>query len=60
MGIEETEECLTNVDKRVIDQITVKDEKAANDIFMQMMGSSVTFRKQFLKQYGKETMYNAE
>jgi DNA gyrase subunit B len=60
MGVEETEECLTDMDKRVIDQITVKDEKAANDIFMQMMGSNVAFRKQFLKQYGKEAMYNAE
>ena len=60
MGVEETEECLTDPSKRVIDQITVKDEAAANNIFIQMMGTNVQFRKQFLKQYGKEAMYNAE
>ena len=60
MGVEETEECLTDMEKRVIDQITVNDEKAAENIFMQMMGKNVEFRKQFLKQYGKEAMYNAE
>lgn len=60
MGVEETEECLTDMEKRVIDQITVNDEKAAENIFMQMMGKNVEFRKQFLKQYGKEAIYNAE
>lgn len=60
MGLEETEECLTNTEKRVIDQITVADIEAANQAFTQMMGSSATFRKQFLKEYGKEAMYNAE
>ena len=60
MGVEETEECLTDMEKRVIDQITVNDEKAADNIFMQMMGKNAEFRKQFLKQYGKEAMYNAE
>ena len=60
MGVEETEECLTNMEKRVIDQITVKDEKAANEAFVRMMGSSAVYRKQFLKEYGKEAMYNAE
>lgn len=60
MGIEETEECLTDPDRRVIDKITVKDAEAANKAFIQMMGASADYRKQFLKAYGKEAMYNAE
>ena len=60
MGIEETEECLTDPDHRVIDKITVRDAEAANKAFIQMMGASADYRKQFLKAYGKEAMYNAE
>lgn len=60
MGIEETEECLTDPDRRVIDKITVRDADAANKAFIQMMGASADYRKQFLKAYGKEAMYNAE
>lgn len=60
MGVEETEECLTDPDRRVIDKITVRDVEAANKAFMQMMGASADYRKQFLKAYGKEAMYNAE
>ena len=60
MGIEETEECLTDPDRRVIDKITVRDAEAANKAFIQMMGASADYRKQFLKAYGKEAMYNAE
>lgn len=60
MGVEETEECLTDPDHRVIDKITVRDADAANKAFIQMMGASADYRKQFLKAYGKEAMYNAE
>ena len=60
MGIEETEECLTDPDRRVIDKITVRDAEAANKAFIQMMGASADYRKQFLQAYGKEAMYNAE
>lgn len=60
MSVEETEECLTNVETRVIDKIIVVDKIAAGKAFMEMMGTSVVFRKQFLKTYGKEAMYNAE
>ena len=60
MGVEETEECLTDPDRRVIDKITVRDAEAANKAFIQMMGASADYRKQFLKAYGKEAMYNAE
>lgn len=60
MGVEETEECLTDPNRRVIDKITVRDAEAANKAFIQMMGASADYRKQFLKAYGKEAMYNAE
>ncbi len=60
MGVEETEECLTDPDRRVIDKITVRDIEAADKAFIQMMGASADYRKQFLKAYGKEAMYNAE
>lgn len=60
MGVEETEECLTDPDRRVIDKITVRDVEAADKAFIQMMGASADYRKQFLKAYGKEAMYNAE
>lgn len=60
MGVEETEECLTDPDRRVIDKITVRDAEAANKAFIQMMGANADYRKQFLKAYGKEAMYNAE
>lgn len=60
MGIPETEECLADPKTRTIDQITVKDVAAANKAFSEMMGTSVVFRKQFLKTYGKEANYNAE
>lgn len=60
MGVEETEECLTDPDRRVIDKITVRDAEAASKAFIQMMGASADYRKQFLKAYGKEAMYNAE
>lgn len=60
MGITETGECLSDPKTRAIDQITVKDVEAANRAFAEMMGTSVVYRKQFLKKYGKEANYNAE
>lgn len=60
MSVEETEECLTDTQKRVIDKIGVQDIAKANKVFTEMMGSSAIYRKQFLKTYGKEAMYNAE
>lgn len=60
MGIEETEECLTDPNKRVIDKITIQDIGATEKVFSEMMGSSAVYRKQFLKTYGKEAIYNAE
>lgn len=60
MSQEETAECLTNVDTRIIRQITVADATTAKQLFSQLMGENVVYRKKFLKDYGEEAMYNAE
>ena len=60
MNVEETEECLTNPENRIIDQITVNSIEETNKVFLHIMGTNAIFRKQFLKEYGKEAMYNAE
>ena len=57
MDVEETEETLTNPDKRIIKQITVEDVEAANILFEQLMGTGVTARKQYIKEHSKEATY---
>lgn len=60
MDEDEIEECLMNVNKRIIKQITVKDAKQAGLLFTQLMGEAVAFRKEFLKKYAEWSEYNAE
>jgi len=60
MDKDETEECLTNAETRIIRQIKVGDVNTANQLFSQLMGENVIYRKKFLKDYGEEAMYNAE
>lgn len=60
MSVEETEETLTDVDNRIIKQITIEDAKAADILFDQLMGTGVTARKEFIKEHSKEAQYNAE
>ena len=60
MSVEETEETLTDVDNRIIKQITIEDAKAADILFDQLMGTGVTARKEFIKEHSKEAVYNAE
>ena len=60
MSVEETEETLTNPDKRIIKQITVEDANATSILFEQLMGQSVTSRKAYIKEHAKEATYNAE
>lgn len=60
MSQEETAEALTDVNTRIIRQITVEDAKKASELFEQLMGDSVVYRKQFLKQYANEVCYNVE
>ena len=54
MDVEETEETLTDPDKRIIKQITVEDIKGTNLLFEQLMGTNVIPRKEFIKAHGEE------
>lgn len=60
MSKEETAETLLDPAKRIIHQISVGDEQEASAMFEKMMGDSVTPRKDFLKKYSEEAIYNME
>ena len=60
MSVEETEETLTDPDKRIIKQITVEDSNATSVLFEQLMGTGVTARKSYIKEHSKEATYNEE
>lgn len=48
---------LVDPDQRIIKQISVEDAKAADSLFEQLMGSAVLPRKEFIKKYSKEAIY---
>ena len=60
MGVDETEETLTDPNNRIIKQITVEDIEGTNILFDQLMGTGVTARKAYIKEHSKEATYNAE
>lgn len=60
MDEDETKECLTDPETRNIREVHIEDAAVAARLFTQLMGDSVVYRKQFLKDYGNEAMYNAE
>ena len=60
MDVDEVEETLTHPDTRIIKQITVEDDNAADTIIEQMMGKTTIYRKQLLKEHGHEATYNQE
>lgn len=60
LDVEETEETLTSIENRIIKQITVEDVTATNKLFEELMGTSVTFRKAYIKEHSKEATYNQE
>lgn len=60
MGVEETEETLTDPDNRIIKQITVEDIEGTNILFEQLMGVGVAARKAYIKAHSEEATYNAE
>ena len=57
MDVDETEETLTNPDKRIIKQITVEDVKACDALFEQLMGKGIVARKQYIKDHSEEATY---
>ena len=60
MSVEETEQTLTDPNERIIKQITVEDIKAADILFEQLMGTTITARKEYIKAHSREATYNAE
>ena len=60
MDEDETEMCLTNPETRIIRQVHIEDVAKANTLFEQLMGTTITFRKQFLKDYAEWSNYNVE
>ena len=60
MSVDETEETLTDPNRRIIKQITVDDDKATTIVFDQLMGTVVTARTAYIKEHSKEATYNAE
>lgn len=60
MDVDETEKTLTNVNERIIKQITVNDIKAADTLFEHLMGTAVLPRKEYIRKHSEETTYNAE
>ena len=57
MSVEETEETLTDVNNRTIQQITINDVKEADKLFDNLMGTAITPRKEFIKAHSKEATY---
>ena len=60
MDVEETEETLTNLDNRIIKQITIDDSEETDKLFDDLMGTAIIPRKIFIKEHSKEAIYNAE
>ena len=57
MGVEETEETLTDPDNRILKQITINDFDEADSLFDDLMGTRVVPRKEFIKEHSKEATY---
>lgn len=58
MSIDETEETLTDVNGRIIKQITVEDVNKANQLFEDLMGDNAGARKTYIKAHSKEAIGN--
>ena len=57
MNPDETEETLTDPNKRIIKQVTVEDARAADILFEQLMGSAAIARKEYIKNHSEEAIY---
>lgn len=49
MSVEELEESTMSPATRMLKQITMEDVTAANQVFNNLMGETVTLRKQFIE-----------
>lgn len=57
MNPDETEETLTDPNKRIIKQVTVEDARAADILFEQLMGSAAIARKEYIRKHSEEAIY---
>ena len=57
MSVDETEETLTDPNKRIIKQITIDDVPSTDILFDQLMGAAIVPRKQFITQHSEEATY---
>lgn len=60
MSEEETEETLTNLNRRIIKQVTVDDIKATDKLFDDLMGSAIAPRKAYIKAHSEEATFYGE
>ena len=58
MSVDETEETLTDPEKRIRKQITVEDVDKADMLFEDLMGQAITPRKEYIKLHSKEATGN--
>lgn len=57
MSVDETEETLTDPENRIIKQITIDDFNKTDILFEQLMGASVSPRKEFIKTHSQEATF---
>lgn len=58
MDVDETEETLVDPENRIIKQVTVNDVELAEKLFDDLMGTSVTPRKDYITAHAKEANIN--
>lgn len=56
MDADETK-LLVDPNERIIEQVTVADAKAADELFQNLMGDNVIKRKEFIKKHSSEATY---
>ena len=56
MSVEDTEETLTDINKRIITQITIDDFDATGQLFEDLMGTGIVARKNYIKEHSREAI----
>ena len=54
MDVDETEETLTDPEKRIIKQVTIEDMEATDKLFEDLMGTAIGPRKKFIQEHSAE------
>ena len=56
MDVDETK-ILVDPEERIINQVTVEDVEAADKLFDDLMGESITPRKKYIKEHSAEAVF---